>query len=198
MDWHLRSVYRNSRIILFFKPIKIAGGTSIKIILKKSFNIDEMIYRLSYHIGCSEIPIEIHNNNQDAYLLPTKISLPSLEQAFGPKLNYVKQLGVSEFLYKNCIENIDIEIKIFYCNQMVKSRLPYRRGTNSIAIFQDISFRSFRGNWDLRLPFQLYTSKNNYRLSPHWYIFCKRIKSKRISVYLEQNGLVRFTCIFKL
>ncbi len=86
-----------------FRPKKMDPGTSIKLILKKSVNIIDILYRIKYHIGSSVIPIKIEDDNGNVITIPEKMQLPSMETVFGGKLGLAKQFNLTEFIYSSVI-----------------------------------------------------------------------------------------------
>src|SRR6266536_4065928 len=52
-----------------FTGKKMNTGTKITLMLKDDINLDEIMSRIEFEIACSEIPIEIKNEN-DSFFLP--------------------------------------------------------------------------------------------------------------------------------
>ncbi|HEV8503962.1 MAG TPA: ATP-binding protein [Chitinophagaceae bacterium] len=99
-----------------FRPIGILAGTKIKLFLKHDFNFLDALYRLTFHIGCSEIPLEVHFDDKETSGLTDRLQIPSMKEVFGAKIGLVNQYSVKEYCYKNDSNEIDTEVKIFYCH----------------------------------------------------------------------------------
>lgn len=128
-----------------FKQIQRLPGTSIELHLKQSVNINELHYKISYHIGCSKIPIIVHFDNEQPYAIPERILLPSFEQIFGLKSDLVRQYNVRESIYENCIEDIEISIKLLYLispSGQINFVFPNNSHIVSIvSIYRNLQFR---------------------------------------------------------
>jgi len=61
-----------------FRPKTMHAGTTIKVSLKNSVNILDILYRINYHIGSSVIPINIKDDKGNIIAIPEKMHLPSL------------------------------------------------------------------------------------------------------------------------
>jgi len=126
-----------------FKPVKLSPGTTITLILKDSFSSDDMLFKLKYHIGCSEIPIKIQREQELIYEVPQKITLPGIQGVFGAKSELVRQQGVIEIGHKANVEDIDINIKIFYCLDEGRPSFLIPQTSQTILANQDRSISTF-------------------------------------------------------
>jgi hypothetical protein len=128
-----------------FKPEKIAPGTAIKLYLKQGVSIPDLTQKISYHIGCSEIPISIDFNDQIRQI-PKRMSLPSFDEAFGTRSIVEQQYNLYEFEYSELTEEIDIQLKMFYTEKDGKYYFTIPETDTSITILQDLSLSmKYRG-----------------------------------------------------
>ncbi len=95
-----------------FTGKKMNTGTKITLMLKDDINLDEIMSRIEFEIACSEIPIEIKNEN-DSFFLPARPRIPTLQEIFGPKFKLAQELNIE--LFKWQIQNeLDFQMYLFY------------------------------------------------------------------------------------
>ncbi len=130
-----------------FKPINMSAGTKITLYLKNDFNMEDVLYRINYHIGCSEIPIEIHFGKAHTSIIPKKIKLPTISEAFGAKIGIVDQYDIKEFHCENHSDEIDTQIKIFYCEDVLGPTFVIPGSEQTILTYQNRStLTMYRGS----------------------------------------------------
>lgn len=128
-----------------FKPVQKEPGTSIKLYLKTGVNIPDLIYKIPYHIGCSEIPIQIKQDSQ-VLDIPERMVLPTFDETFGSKRSAAIQSNIKEYLYSENTDGIDIQIKMLYGEQGGKLHFVVPGTQTSITILQDRAMHmKFRG-----------------------------------------------------
>ena len=130
-----------------FQPKNTDPGTSIKLVLKKSVNIIDILYIIKYHIGSSTIPINIEDDNGNSITIPERMQIPSMETVFGGKLGLAKQFNLTEFYYSSMIDEIDIQIKIYYTKNDEGIQFTLPSNQYSFSALQDRSMHmTFRGS----------------------------------------------------
>lgn len=129
-----------------FKPILTYPGTSIKLQIKPGVNIADMVYKIPFHIGCSEIPITI-NYTGETKTIPPKMSLPSIEEVFGSAFEIIQERNVKEYIYTTTLDEVDLQVKLFYTQKGNDLNFTFPKSNHHILSLQDRSMlMKFRGS----------------------------------------------------
>ncbi len=130
-----------------FRSKTMDAGTTIKLSLKSSVNILDILYRINFHIGSSAIPINIQDDKGNVIVIPEKMQLPSMEMVFGAKLEMAKQFNLTEFIYYSAADEIDIQIKLYYIKNPEGIQFSLPSNKYSFIGLQDRSMHmKFRGS----------------------------------------------------
>lgn len=98
---------------ILFEKNNRPSGTSIILHLKDNVNLNELINKISGSYGilsCSEIPIEVEYGS-NRFIIPYSPILPSLNDLFSGKIDFLKKENVD--VYKEYLNINDITIAIF-------------------------------------------------------------------------------------
>jgi len=115
-----------------FTQCLMQAGTQITLKVKTGVSIDDVLDRLKYHIKSSSIPIEIITD-EETFIMPQDIELPSFHDIIGAKNEIVKKLNVTEFVYESKIDDITFKMKILY--RMENGRVSFRLIYNNMNHF---------------------------------------------------------------
>jgi hypothetical protein len=174
-----------------FQPKKIEPGTSIKLVLKESVNILDILYRIKYHIGSSTIPISIEDDNGNVVAIPERMQLPSMEAVFGGKLGLAKQFALTEFTYSSMIEEIDIQIKIYYTRSTegIQFSLPSNQYT-FIGLQDRSMYMKFRGSGICGFLFNAHPGTPLLDLNRIGYMIANALNPKGYKFTINRMGLL--------
>lgn len=173
-----------------FRPKKMDPGTSIKLILKKSVNIIDILYHIKYHIGSSVIPINIEDDNGNVITIPEKMQLPSMEAVFGGKIGLAKQFNVKEFIYSSVTEEIDIQIKIYYTINAGGIQFSLQSNQYSFLGLRDRSMQLFRGSGICGFLFNTLPGTPLLDLNRIGYMIANALNPKGYKFTINRMGLL--------
>jgi Histidine kinase-, DNA gyrase B-, and HSP90-like ATPase len=174
-----------------FKRISMQPGTKIKLYLKGGVNMDDVLYRLTYHVGCSEIPIEIHPQQSGSFYIPGQINLPTLKQMFGPKLATALEEDVKEFVYKSQRDNTDIAVQFLYRVEGGKATFNLRDNQRNILSLQDRSILGvYRGAGVCGFLFNYHPRNTSIVLYRVGFFFANALNPRGFRFTLNRLGLL--------
>jgi hypothetical protein len=176
-----------------FGAKEMDAGTSIKLSLKNSVNILDILYRITYHIGSSLIPINIHDDKGNVIPISEKMHLPSMEMVFGAKIGMAKQFNLTEFVYYSVINEIDIQIKMYYTrnSEGLQFSLPSNPNQHSFLSLQDRSIHmKFRGSGICGFLFNSIPGTVLLDLSRVGYMVANALNPKGYKFTINRMGLL--------
>jgi hypothetical protein len=173
-----------------FQPNVVHPGTMIVLTLKEAFNMDEMVNRIPYHIGCSEIPIEFEVKAEHSFTIPKQISLPTLNDIFAAKYSYLIAQGIKEFNYQSVINDIDIKIKLLYIENQNEASFVLK-SSESILGLQDRSITTmFRASGICGFLFNFHPQKSIIDLWRVGLLSANALNPKGFQFTLNRMGLI--------
>lgn len=96
-----------------FKKISRTPGTTITISIKPEIALDDLVTGIKNKLICSEIPIEIRNDD-DLYQVPSNVQLPTLKELTNSKYEFAIYQEVKEYVYEKQYDDFEFKMKLLY------------------------------------------------------------------------------------
>lgn len=125
-----------------FKEISRIPGTSIILNIKSEIKLDDLVTGLNSMLLCSEIPIEIWNDDE-LYLVPSNVVLPPLKEITQAKYEFALSQGIKEYDFKKQYDELEFKMKLLYRTNSNVPTFMLKDGHNSIMQLT-ISSRNMR------------------------------------------------------
>jgi len=96
-----------------FKKISRTPGTTITLRVNSDIALDDLVTGLKKKLICSEIPIEIRNDD-DLYNVPSNVELPTLKELTSSKFEFALFQEVKEYVYEKQYVDLEFKMKLLY------------------------------------------------------------------------------------
>jgi len=121
-----------------FKEITRIAGTKISIHIKPEIVLDNLVSGLNDILLCSEIPIEIWNDDE-LFVVPTNVILPTLKNITEAKYEFALFQKIKEFVFEKQYDELEFKIKLLYRTGSNGTTFMLEDGHNSIMIITKTS-----------------------------------------------------------
>lgn len=96
-----------------FKKISRTPGTTITLRIKPDIALDDLVTGLKNKLICSEIPIEIWNDDA-LYRFPSNVVLPTLKELTNSKYELALHQEIKEYVYEKKYNDLEFKMKLLY------------------------------------------------------------------------------------